>query len=254
MYPWLHLGPLTLPTYGLAMFAALVVSVLVVRRAAVHSGIDPRGLSTLGAGLVLAGLVGARLSYALTHAPGERNGGMFLGGFAAGLGVYLVWLRGRRAPILRHLDIAAPSVAAAHAVGRIGCFLAGCCHGAATTLPWAVRFHTAAVEPSLVDVPVHPTQLYEAAYSTAIAVVLLHLLRRRAPAGLVSVAFLVMYGVSRFAVELVRGDACRGFVLGGWLSTSQAIALVMIGAGVILYVCIAPAWPRAAVLRHEGRA
>jgi phosphatidylglycerol:prolipoprotein diacylglycerol transferase len=87
-------------------------------------------------------------------------------------------------------------------------------------------------------VPLYPTQLFEAAFNLANYAFLAWLFRRRLPAGSVLGAYLVGYGVARFAIEFLRGDPDRGFVLGGMLSTSQAIAAVMVpvGIGILIWV------------------
>jgi phosphatidylglycerol:prolipoprotein diacylglycerol transferase len=127
----------------------------------------------------------------------------------------------------------------AHAVGRLGCFLAGCCYGAAHDLPWAVTY----TDPAAADLngtplgrPLHPTQLYEALLELGNFAVVTWVWRR-APRSWAPVAtWLGLYGAERFALEFLRGDP-RGAWLG--LSTSQWLALAMLGAALWLLATIA---------------
>ena len=100
---------------------------------------------------------------------------------------------------LAALDLFMPPLALAHAVGRIGCFLNGCCYGKPTALPWGVLF-----PPDILYR--HPTQLYEAAALAVIFLLLKRIERRSPPAGTVLLAYGLLYGAWRFLVEFLRAD------------------------------------------------
>ncbi len=162
-------------------------------------------------------------------------GYVFYGGAFGGVAAFVVLIRRYgldMADVLDGLGLTAP---VAHAVSRLGCFGAGCCHGRPTDLPWGVTFHDPLAAAPL-GVPLHPTQLYEAA-GLAVLAGGLWAARGRARPGDLFLGWLGGYAALRFVVELFRGDASRGFV--GPLSTSQAVALA-VGLG----VAAAVAWRR----------
>src|SRR5262249_28260316 len=112
----------------------------------------------------------------------------------------------------------------------IGCFGAGCCYGVRTHLPWAVTFTDPGSNGAPLNVPIHPTQLYEALAEAAIFAILYWRIRKRhAPGAIISV-YLILYGTVRFLVEFVRFHE-QGNLLGGPFDTSQWIALGLIALG-----------------------
>jgi phosphatidylglycerol:prolipoprotein diacylglycerol transferase len=129
--------------------------------------------------------------------------------------------------------MAAPAVALGHAIGRIGCFLAGCCWGRECSSPWAVTFTDPAAERNVgvpLNVPLHPTQLYEALGNLLILALLLTFENRRWK-GQTFAWYLGAYAILRGTLEFFRGDP-RGSVLDGAVSTSQLIALAGLAAAV----------------------
>ena len=176
------------------------------------------------------------------------SGGLaYYGGLVAATGSGLWFLRREGFPVLRTADAAATVIPVGILFGRIGCFLGGCCFGIVTRGPFGVSFpsFSAASEKqfrdgvlaskSLPSLPVHPTQLYEAAGCLVIALALrLWLLPRKRFDGQVLLLFLSLYAVLRFAIEYLRDDD-RGAMLG--LSTSQLVGVAILGAVAFL-------WPR----------
>jgi phosphatidylglycerol:prolipoprotein diacylglycerol transferase len=137
-------------------------------------------------------------------------------------------------PFRAFADAAIPATLVGLSFGRIGCFLRGCCWGSPTASPLALVYSDFDAPARPIVVPLHPTQLYEAVLNFANYGVLAWLYKRRPAPGVVLSAYLIVYGVGRFVIELFRGDADRGFVLGGMLSTSQAIAIGMVVVGAVL--------------------
>jgi phosphatidylglycerol---prolipoprotein diacylglyceryl transferase len=129
----------------------------------------------------------------------------------------------------------APGIALGHVVGRLGCLLAGCCFGRQTTVPWAITFRNPHAYENVgtpLNVPLHPTQLYEAGAELLILAFLLVLERRgRAFPGRTFWSYMFLYGVSRFIIEFYRGDT-RGMV--GALSTSQFVSIIIVPLSVIM--------------------
>jgi len=152
-----------------------------------------------------------------------------------------VLLRRYKLAALPTFDVIVPSLALGHSIGRIGCLMAGCCWGAACDLPWAITYTDPVAAERLgtpLFRPVHPFPIYEALFNFGLYLLLAALFKRRLAAGRVFATYLVLYGIGRFLLEWTRGDAMRGFVLGGILSTSQLISLGLIVVGVGLHLWI----------------
>lgn len=170
----------------------------------------------------------------------------YYGGFlGASLGAWYL-LRRDRFPFWKAADMAGFAVPLGLAFGRMGCLLAGCCFGAESNVPWALSFppRSAASEaqwkahtlPSmgLWSHPVHPTQVYESAASLAIAAFcLLYVHPRKRYDGQVFAAFLALYAIARFLLEILRRDD-RGGMLG--LSTSQLIGVGLVAVAAAIHV------------------
>ncbi len=257
MHPILvELGPLQLPTYGVMLLIGIGLGLFTAHRRAARSGLDGNHVVDTGLWVVLGGLAGGKVllvitdpSY-LTSLQGLwsllRAGGVFYGGLIGAVVAAVIVLRRHRMAFLPVADVLAPSVALGHFFGRLGCFSAGCCYGDACERPWAVVFtdpHAAEISGTPLGVPLHPVQLYEAAFNLlnffVLSWVFAH--RPRGAEGIVLGTYLITYGAARFILEFFRGDADRGFVLWQALSTSQAIAAVAIPAGLAL---VTLAWRR----------
>ena len=238
MFPILfHIGPFTIRTYGAMVALAFLAALQVARAAARARRIGEAFLLDLVALLILTGLLGARLFYILVNLsyfrehPWEsvkvwEGGLVFYGGFLLAALVGVVFTRYRGYAVGEVADCLAPALALGQAIGRWGCFFAGCCYGKPTPLPWGVRFKDPASLAPL-GVQLHPVQIYESAGNLLIAGLLWSLLRRRKEThGGVFWLYVFLYGSLRFAMETLRGDD-RGPVHGG-LAPSQIIALIAV--------------------------
>lgn len=253
MHPILiDFGFFKLPTYGVMLVTALVVALLTLKRRADRAGLEGARIVDVSLWIVIWALVGAKGLLVLVELPRFlrdpsellvvlRAGGVFLGGFLAAVAAALVLLKRYRLDFLPTADVIAPSLALGHAIGRIGCLLAGCCWGARCELPWAVTYTDPRAR-ELVGTPLgvhlHPYPVYESLFNAALYGGLALLYRRRPAPGRVFATYLAAYGAGRFLLELTRGDEARGFVLSGAMSTSQAIALAMIATGIALHVAV----------------
>ncbi len=163
-----------------------------------------------------------------------RYGFVFFGGLIVSVSLTIWYMRRKHLPLLKTSDFLIVAVPLGHALGRIGCFLAGCCYGRPTTLPWGVRFTNphALVSPELLNVPLHPTQLYEAGLNFALFLLLHFASKKPHKDGKILVEYVLCYAVMRFFIEFFRGDFRGGFLLG--LSPSQVISLLT--AGVAIYI------------------
>ena len=253
MHPTLiDLGWFQLPSYGVMLALAVIVALATLKRRADKAGMNGSLLVDVGLWLVIWALVGAKVLLILVELPRYlshptdvigvvRSGGVFLGGFIAAIVAAVVLVRRHRLPPLATLDVLVPSLALGQAIGRIGCLLAGCCWGATCSLPWAIVYtspQAAANVGTPLGVALHPWPAYASLYNFAVYAVLATLYARRVAAGRVLATYLLLYGVGRFGLEFLRGDTVRGFVLGGPLSTSQAISMALIAGAVALYAWV----------------
>ena len=258
MHPYLfHIGRYYQPTYGVMASLGLLVGLAVVFHLARQQGLDPDKMWNLGALAILSGIIGAKilmilvdLQHYLNHLDELfsvntllQSGGVFSGGLLLALAVCWWYVRREKIPFLQAADIFAPGVAIGHALGRIGCFAAGCCYGVETHVRWAVTF-TNPVAQQLVgtplNIPLHPTQLYEFVAEVCNFAVLFWLVKRKRFEGQVIGLYMFLYGVERFFIEFVRGDEGRGDLFGGMISGTQGIALALVIGGGILWMMRPP--------------
>lgn len=260
----------TLNTYGLLLAVAFIVGLYVMARLAERDGLDRNRVYDLGLWVLAASLVGSKLLMVITDwdfyrtdlrqiftLDFFRSGGVFYGGFIGALLASVVAMRIYKLPWWRTADAFAPGVAIGQAIGRLGCFSAGCCWGKPTGRAWGVHFtergHEVTGVPTVVAhlepgeqgawaerlggltaaLRLHPTQLYEAAATLLIFGFLMWLGRRRRFDGQVALAYAALYAVARFVIEFWRDDP-RGAVWG--LSTSQFIAVVIFVGAAAAYV------------------
>jgi len=249
MFPTIiELGPLTIRTYGLMVAAGLFVALKYILAQCQKRNITEEIATDMVLYAMVSGLIGARITYVLTNLnyyllnPADifriwEGGLVFHGGFIAGLIAVIIYTRINKAiDIWQIADISAPALSLGHAFGRLGCLSAGCCYGAHSDLPWAIRFsNKACLAPT--GVYLHPTQLYELFGNLVIFVVLHMLLGKARIKGIVVSVYLFLYGILRFSVEFFRGDE-RGAMIAG-LSHAQVFSIVMIIAGACIYVLIA---------------
>jgi phosphatidylglycerol:prolipoprotein diacylglycerol transferase len=247
MHPLLvKIGPIPIHTYGFMIAMGFLACVYVVRRLAARSKLDVERVLDLVFWSLLVGFLGSRILFVLTRLDTFTSdplaffrvweGGLvFLGGPIAVV-PFVVWYTRRHGlPIWKTMDAMIPGLAVAHMFGRFGCLAAGCCYGKPTGSTWGLRFHSELVDKAFQGIPLHPTQLYEA---TALGILfggLLWVFRRKHFDGQVVLTYFMAYPVIRSIIEIFRGDIVRGFVIDGWLSTSQFISiLVFIGATITL--------------------
>jgi phosphatidylglycerol:prolipoprotein diacylglycerol transferase len=246
------LGFFKLPSYGVLVALGVVVGLLTLNRRANRAGLDGPRLVDIALWIVIWALIGAKGLLVLVEAPRYlsnpaellgllRAGGVFLGGFFAAVVAGIVLFRRSKLPALVAMDAIIPSLAVGHAIGRLGCLMAGCCWGRVCELPWAITYtdqQAAANVGTPLHVALHPFPVYAALFNFGLYALLEWLYARRPDPGTVFATYLVVYGAGRSLLEMTRGDAARGFVLSGALSTSQLIGIVMIALGAWLHLRI----------------
>lgn len=264
MIPFLHLGRLTVPTFGLMVATAMLVSFYVLR-----ADLHRRGIAQNNSGLAeafvaipsLAGIIGAKL-YHVLETPSDlladpfgqifsQYGFAWFGGLLAGFAAFLWLAKRNKIPLLVMLDAGSSAAALGYGIGRIGCFLSGDGdYGIPTSLPWGVSFPNGLVPTTA---RVHPTPIYELLASCLIAWYLWRLGKKQlatashglqlsaeakdpptgdaASPGYVFAAYLILTGAARFLVEFIRINP-RSFL---GLTNAQLASLVSILAGAVLY-------------------
>ena len=270
----LHLDrPLAIPvhTYGILVAAGFLVAMSLAARAAERSGLNRDKVLDLSFGILIAAMVGSRVLFIIVNwdeyahdLPGIfqfwKGGLVFYGGFIGAVLFSLWYMRRNDMPFLQYADAMGPTVAIGQALGRLGCFAAGCCWGGACDVhyPLAARFppeslaYQSQVAARVIEagapstISIHPTQLYEALGCALIFLFLTYWRSRKRFHGELLALYLMMYAPLRALVETFRGDEERGRVfnfLGGWarhawwnLSTSELISIGIFAAGVAIYL------------------
>jgi phosphatidylglycerol:prolipoprotein diacylglycerol transferase len=256
-----------LPTYGLLVAAGFVAGLAVAVHLAQREGLPKDQIYNLGIYIALAGMIGAKLfllfqdrEYYWEH-PREifslstlQSGGIFYGGLLTAIAVAMWYARRSRIPFLKMADAFSPGIALGHAFGRLGCFAAGCCWGNPTSLPWGVTFtnsYSNEVVGVPLGIPLHPTQLYEAAAEAAIFAALYLGYRRKRFDGQILGWYLLLYPTARFLVEFLRSHVGEAVLWGGAISDAQAISLLLILLGVWL-LWLSPASRSVTLLASSG--
>jgi len=260
MIPFLHLGPLTIPTFGLMVATGLLVSAYVLQadfdrrrdgfskhgylKESKETSHHDEGFLIIGiAGI--SGLVGARL-YHVLETPREffadpwpllfsRFGFAWFGGFLGGFIALVFLAKHYRIPALEFMDLCSPAAAVGYAIGRIGCLLSGDGdYGVPTRLPWGMSFPNGVVPTTE---RVHPTPIYEFLIWMLIAVILWRMGKKtlggEAP-GKVFCDYLILTGVARFLIEFIRINPKSFF----GMSNAQTASLVSVLLGIVLLLRI----------------
>ncbi len=263
MYPELFsIGPLpivgsiTIYSYGVLLAASYLLGLRLAMTRARRWGLDSSRVLDLGIYIIIAALIGAKLLLLVVdfdsfrRSPADllslaRSGGVFYGGLILAVAVAFWYMARHRMPFWTTCDVFAPGIALGHVTGRLGCFAAGCCYGRPTDVPWSVVFTNPLASANVgtpLGIPLHPTQLYEAGAELLILVLLLATERRgKQFPGRTFWAYMFLYALSRYVIEIYRGDP-RGTVFATF-STSQFISLVLGPMSLLMLAWLARALP-----------
>ena len=247
MHPILFkIGPVTIYTYGFLLAVAFLLAILVAGREARRLGLPGERFFDLCFYIILAALVGSRLLFVILEPRVFINnplkifalwqGGLdFQGGLFLAVVVAFWYIRRHGLPWRPTLDALALGAPLGQFIGRMGCFMAGCCYGTPTQVPWAVTFSNPNTLCPL-RVPVHPTQLYEGFLDFGVFLVLYWFRTRKAYNGQLTLLYLCLAGLTRFVVEFFRSPLdYRGPMFFGWMPLTQLIALgLFLGCGALL--------------------
>jgi len=209
MMPYIcKIGPLYIYSYGLTLVGALVIAGFLAERRAKKEGYGPEVIFNFCFSVFIAGIIGSRIFYVVDHLDLYRSnpleiimlqhGGMaWFGGLILGSITGLIYLKRKNLPILKTLDLIIPFIALGQSIGRIGCFLNGCCFGK----PSALGVYFARLHEILI-----PTQIYSSIILLAIFVVLRVMQDKHHRPGLIVAAYLFLYSLKRFFIEFLRAD------------------------------------------------
>jgi len=250
MFPKLiSIGSFFIPTYGTLVAIGFLAALWVVTRLAKRAKLPSERVTNLAIYCALAGLAGAKLFMILFDFNDYWSGrqqlfslgtlqaaGVYQGGFVVAFVVALLYMRRQNLPVLATCDIFAPGIALGQAIGRIGCFSAGCCWGIPTHVRWAVTFRNPQASELTgvpLGIPLHPTQLYESFADALIFLFLYFQIARAHTSGTILGWYLTLYSAARFGIEFFRFHE-QGLHAG--LSYTQWISLATLIAGLGLII------------------
>jgi phosphatidylglycerol---prolipoprotein diacylglyceryl transferase len=251
IYPFVfNIGPLEITGYGLMMMVAFLMGGWLIALELKRRGLSEDYAADMIAAAVIGGIVGAKLWYVVVAqdmgALFSRGGLVWYGGFIGGTAAVILNGWRLKVPIRWTMQLSAPALPAAYALGRVGCFLVNDDYGRPTDLPWAVKFpqglppSTAASMEQLFGIPVapgtdpatvlavHPTQIYEAILMLGAFMLIWSLRKGGHPIGWIFGLYLVIAGVERFLIEILRAKDDR-FLGPFTLAQLTSVLLVVVG-------------------------
>ncbi|WP_238918103.1 prolipoprotein diacylglyceryl transferase [Clostridium sp. YIM B02555] len=227
-------------SYGLMIAIGIIVAAALFINKGKKKGFNEDHLLNLIIFAVIGGIIGGKGLFIITEIADIIKDPKVLLDFGYGFVIYgaigggalaiYLYCRKKSWDIIEMLDMTVPGLAIAQGFGRIGCFLAGCCYGAKTTLPIGVEFPEGSLAPA--GVHLHPTQIYSSIFDFAMGLFLLYYSKKTKQRGKTMGMYLIIYSIGRFIVEFLRNDP-RGNV--GILSTSQFIAIFTLVFGIIVF-------------------
>lgn len=242
MYPEIFkLGPFTLHSFGVMAMLGFLIPTLIMRKEFARKNMDPELASSISVAAIVGGFVGARLYYIIEHwqdflqHPSDYifsgAGLVWYGGFFGGLLAVTWFVLHYKIPFWKTADVVGPQLLLGQAFGRMGCLLAADGdYGPPSDLPWAMAFPKGVVP---IDVPVHPTPLYEMIFLLSFYFILWNIRHRPYPAGTFFGLYFICVGIGRFITEFWRTTPKLLF---GWMSLAQIISITMIIVGVLIIV------------------
>jgi phosphatidylglycerol:prolipoprotein diacylglycerol transferase len=259
MYPILLKVPfvdLPVYAYGVMLGLGFISGWYLAMHFANREGIPYKATTWIFVLAIVFALVGARVAHIISNSTWDQvqlyglfptifaskcEGLVAYGGYLGGTLAAWVFCRVRQIDFWALCDVCSASLVLGLGMTRIGCFLAGCCHGKETDLPWAISFPVGSQASRVftggiaASPPVHPTQIYESLLGFLLLPLAIVLIRKRKFTGQAFLIMICCYAVGRFLLEFIRADDDRGTVF-GVLSTSQFIGLVLVPVAIGLYI------------------
>lgn len=241
------IGPVAVRSYGLMIDVGIIAAIFLSWYLAKKKGKDGQVILNMAFYLIIAGLVGARLwevifswDYYSGH-PGEIfavwQGGLSVqGGIIGGMIAAVVYTKKQKLSFWEYADIMAPGVILGQAIGRVGCYLTGCCYGLPVSSGWGVIYPEGTDAFNVFGAtPLMPVVLYEAAWDMAVMGLLLFLLFRKPFHGFIATLYFALYAAGRFILEFYRADSL--LIMGG-LKAAQITSLITLifALGIMYYL------------------
>ncbi len=235
MFPILcTIGPLTVYSYGVMLALAVVICALLLSRDAKAMGITAEEIYDLVFWVVLVGIIGARIFFIFLNLAYfsenpvatimiQKGGLAWQGSLIAGLAAALVTIKRKKWPMGKMLDAIAPYAALGQSIGRIGCFLNGCCYG--REVPWGIYF-------PVHDARLHPAQLCDSVGLLIMFFILKRMQKGNQAGGSIFVLYLMLASAQRFIIEFFRADH---FIVWSGLSIFQWVSIVVFLSGAYVY-------------------
>lgn len=244
------IGPFTLAWHGLLTAVAIFVAVAVIHWGFVRHNLPLRSFDALAFFTIIGGILGARLFYVFDHIGyfidnplqilAIQEGGLAIyGAVVGGFFSVLILTRIYKYPFAKVIDIIAPGLVLAQAIGRIGCLINGDAWGGPTSGPFAVVYTNpgALLPRDLLGVPTHPYPIYDMVVNLTILAVIWQVSRRRVPDGTVFATFALLYAVGRFVISFVRQES----VWFWGLQEAQVVSMIIfVVASVALAILLRP--------------
>lgn len=233
-------------SYGALILIGVLAAFSYLKKYAYNDfGLSEDTSQSLLMGLIIMSVVGGKFfmifenpSYYLSNPQSliSNSGFVFYGSLIFSMGFVIWFIKKHQLSTWKFLDLIGFVAIIVHFFGRLGCFMAGCCHGIESHGPLAVTFTDPLSQAEPLGVPLHPTQLYSSFMLASIFVILTLIRKRQQFEGQLFLLYLILYSTGRSIIEEFRGDEARGFLLDGWYSNSQFISTVIITFAIIAYV------------------
>lgn len=246
---WMSFLPdtVTVHSYGFMIGLGIIFAYLLAVQLGKSLQVDSDKTASIFFWVFLASVIGGKLFFYFENpsiyfsnpskmitSPG--NGFVFYGSLLFAIPTLVWFLKRSKIPVWDYLDIVAIYGPLLHLFGRIGCFMAGCCHGKVCSPEFGVVFTDPESSANFLNTPVYPTQLYSVFLLTSIIVFLLLFRKKKKFAGQLFLIYVLVYSLGRGIIEIFRGDEARGYIIDGILSHSQLIAIGIICVAGFIYL------------------
>ncbi len=244
MHPiFLQLGSLVIHTYGILVALGFLAAIILASTKAQEFKVDRDFVYDLSFWILLGALAGARTLEVITNFYYYRleplrilkiwEGGLsYYGGLTGGVLAGVGYVKRKKLSVWNIGDLMVPYLALGQAIGRIGCFFAGCCYGKVCSASWAVHFSDPqSLAPT--GIPLHPTQIYEAVADLIVFLILFNVNKKREFTGQTFMLYFILYPAVRFVIEFYRGD--NPIVWGGF-TLYQIISIAILAAAGTIYI------------------
>lgn len=225
-----QIGSLTVHGYGFMIALGLLSGYLIADYRAQKQGLDTNQLLNIFIASMIGCVVGGKFLYCMVEFQtfleypailfDFENGFVIYGGLMGGFAGAYIYCKKMMLPFLRYFEMFVPSLAFAQGIGRIGCFLAGCCYGKPTNAWYGIAFENSLLAPN--HIKLIPTQLMMSGLDLLLAGILFYLAYKKVKEGALLSIYVTLYSFGRFFIEFLRDDPRGSFL---FLSTSQFIAI-----------------------------